>query len=359
MYGPTIFTTKPRVKKGTNIIDTMHSALCELYFVEHPRIPKGKHDPKALAQYVATHSEKGVWVAYPWRDVLMHVPSEKTYQKLRTARNRNLIHPDEQERYRKATVGIAGLSVGSAALATLVATGGPKHLRLADPDIVEITNLNRIRATLLDVGANKTVVAARAAWELDPFLHIAMHEQGLARETLPRFAKGLDVFVDEMDTIEMKFLAREVCRALRIPVVMATDNGDSIILDVERFDREPKHPLFHGRVHISSEEMRTMTRAMFIKLSNEIIDPTVFTMRQQASIMEIGKSLAGVPQLGTAATLAGVAVAYATRRIVAGQDMPSGRYTMGCDLSLIANYHSAIEKKRRAAHTKKFIKSFS
>jgi molybdopterin/thiamine biosynthesis adenylyltransferase len=277
-------------------------------------------------------------------------------------RNRNLITPDEQKNYRAASVGIAGLSVGSAALATLVATGGPKHIRLADPDIVEITNLNRIRATLLDVGENKVVVAAHAAWEVDPFLAITCFEEGIQQETLQAFVAAkpkLRVFVDEMDNIEMKFLCREMCKKLNVPVVMATDNGDGAILDVERFDEEPDRPIFHGRVHIAPEERKNMSRAEFVKMANTIIDPVLFTTRQQQSIMEIGRSLSGVPQLGSAATLAGVAVAYAVRAITTGQKIPSGRYTIGCENAFIPGYDSKKEKKQRALHTKKFIAAFS
>ena len=152
-----------------------------------------------------------------------------------------------------------------------------------------------------------------------------------------------------MDNIPLKFACREACKNLRIPVVMATDNGDSIILDVERFDLEPRRPLFHGRVHISSKEMRDMTRAQFVALSNEIIDPKQFTTRQQESLMAIGKTLSGVAQLGSAAALGGVTVAYALRRIVTGADMPSGRYTLGCEAAFIKNYGTASEQKKRAA----------
>lgn len=359
---PVMYATKPKLSGKVVFRDVIESALTELFFIEHPQVPKGRHDPAALKTFVRNNRDKGVWVYYPWRSTVVHIPHKETYVRLRTARNRNLIRPDEQVKYRAATVGIAGLSVGSTALAALVATGGPEHIKLADPDILEITNLNRLRGTLLDVGVHKTDIAARAAWEVDPFLTIDTWPMGVARDTLEQFIVGapkLSVFIDEMDAIDMKFASREVCRKNRVPVVMATDNGDSIILDVERFDLEPKRPLFHGRVTVSSKEVQHMTREKFIVLSNQIIDPIMFTMRQQESIMEIGKTLSGVAQLGTAATLAGVAVAYAVRRIVTGWSMPSGRYVMGCDASFIPGYASKVEVKKRNEHTKKFVEYFS
>ena len=336
------------------------SALTELYFIEHPETPKSAVTLRELNSFIKNHDDKGVWVYYPWRNAAVHTLNEETYLRLRTARNRNLIRPEEQKKYHDSRVAIAGLSVGSSALSVLVATGGPCHIKLADPDILEITNLNRIRGTLLDVGLLKVDIAARAAWEVDPFLDLELWPQGITGDTAEKFLTEplVDVFIDEMDNIEMKFASRALCKKFGIPVVMATDNGDSIILDVERFDLEPTRPLFHGRVTFSVEEMRDMSRERFVAMANEIIDPVYFTERQQESIMEIGKTLSGVAQLGSAAALAGVAVAYATRRIIIKEDMPSGRYVMGCEPSFITTYNSKTEQKRRAAHTAKFKAAF-
>ncbi len=314
-------------------MDVMHSALGELFFIEHPEVSKSAADTSVVESFIREHTDAGVWVYYPWRDVAVHTPSDALYHRLRTARNRNLITPTEQERYRAATVGIAGLSVGSAALGALVATGGPQHIKIADPDILEITNLNRIRATLLDVGESKVTIAARAAWEVDPFITLEQWPAGVTHDTLQQFmgSPRLDVFVDEMDDIKMKLRSRVVCQELGIPVVMVTDNGDSIIIDVERFDQEPGRPIFHGRVHFAEAELEHITREKFIAMANEIIDPKYFTMRQWDSITQIGKTLSGVPQLGTAAVMAGAAVAYVVRRITNDLPMPSGRYVMGLE----------------------------
>ena len=59
------------------------------------------------------------------------------------------------------TIGIVGLSVGHAIAHTLALEGMCGRLRLADNDRIELSNLNRIPATVLDIGINKAVVAAR------------------------------------------------------------------------------------------------------------------------------------------------------------------------------------------------------
>ena len=92
-------------------------------------------------------------------------------------------------------------------------------------------------------------------------------------------------------------------------------------------------------------------------LSTKIIDPTYFTARQQQSILAIGKRLSGVAQLGTAASIAGAAIAYVVRRIANKEEMPSGRYVMGCEPTFIPKYDSVREKNIRKRNTVVFVKS--
>lgn len=363
MNAPRFYKRKTALPPGTKTIDTLLSAYSELFYIEHPQV--SKNNPQAtilLKKYLEKTKMSGVWVYYPKIKTALHIPTEKVYFRLRTARNRNLILEAQQEKYRQAVVGIAGLSVGSAVVASLVATGGPKFLKIADPDVIEITNLNRMRATLFHVGRNKAEAAAEQVWEIDPFAKVEVWEKGIHEKDLKKFLikkPRLDVCVDEMDDIVMKIAIRLSCRTARIPVVMATDNGDSIIVDIERFDLEPERALFHGKVNIAESKLTRLTRRQFIELSTKIIDPNYFTTQQQSSILAIGTELAGIPQLGTAAAIAGAAVSYVVRKIVTGEKLPSGRYVMGCESTFIPGYTGAHQKSKRRRHTLKFIKALA
>lgn len=268
----------------------------------------------------------GVWVYFPWHMQAFYMPPEDAYYQLRTSRNRNLVTTEEQFKFRNFKVGIAGLSVGSAILETLVASGGPKVLKIADPDIIEFTNLNRIKANLMDVGQNKAVVAARRVWEADPFAEIEILREGVNLDNLDSFVLGLDLFIDETDDIKFKMLSRSTCRVHRIPVVMATDLGDGVMLDIERFDLEPSRPLFHGLVDIQPDELDKISKDDWKKLATKIIGSSNMPERLIKSLEEVGKTLEGVPQLGSTAALAGAAATYVVRQIACGYDMPSGRY---------------------------------
>lgn len=309
IQGPKIFQKRPRGLKGAKVVEARNTA-----------------------------GGKGLWIYYPWNKVLVHTVSEDLYLKLRTSRNKNLITQAEQKRYREMTVGIAGLSVGSAVAEALVRTGGPKALKIADFDEIEISNLNRVQGGLPDVGQNKTWVVARRVWEVDPFARLVLYDRGLNQNNLKRFILSrpkLDVFIDEMDNLELKIEARAVCRQHRIPVLMATDNGDGVILDVERFDLEPRRLMFHGlEKKLSKMNLPKLTYKQWAKLATEIIGPAYLTARMKRSLRQIGKTISAVPQLGTGAMIAGAAVAYALRLLANGERLPSGKYPINLESHL-------------------------
>ncbi|MBI2625434.1 ThiF family adenylyltransferase [Candidatus Parcubacteria bacterium] len=361
LQAPRIFRRREDLPAGVPIIDAFEPALAELFLLEHPQFRENGSAARAARSVFATQQEiSPVWIYYPWRHTAVRSLPQEHYDRLRTTRNRNLITAAEQARYRQMVVGVAGLSVGSAIVSALTTSGGPQVLKIADPDTVAPSNLNRIRATLLDVGTNKTVVAARAVWELDPFARVHAWREGLDARTLNTFILGqpkLGVFIDEMDNLALKIAARHVCQRHRVPALMATDNGDGVIVDVERFDREPARPIFHGLVRgMRPQASRKLSRRQWLRLATKIIGPRFMTPRHQESLLEVGKSLAGVPQLGTTAALAGAAVAFVVRRIASGDTMSSGRYLVGLEGVFIPRYQSVQARKSRAKQTRIFVR---
>ena len=184
------------------------------------------------------------WAYYPWRRAVVAVLGPRAFRAVRLDRNRNMITAEEQARLGTLRIGVAGLSVGHVIAHTLAAQGICGELRLADFDRIELSNLNRVPATVLDLGLNKADVAARRIAELDPYLPVRVLDAGLTADTIDEFLDGLDVVVEECDSLDIKASLRERARARRIPVLMAT--SDRGLVDVERFDLEPQRPILHG-----------------------------------------------------------------------------------------------------------------
>lgn len=303
-----------------------------LDLVDQQRAELSKLLPPATPELV---DEQPRYVYFPWRRTLVHMLGPRSFDAVRLDRNRNRVTRNEQERLRRQRVGIVGLSVGHSAAAAIALEGGCGEMRLADFDHIELTNLNRVPATVLDVGVNKAVVAARRVAEIDPYLPVQIVPDGLTDENIDAFIGGLDVVVEECDSIDMKLLVREVARRQRVAVVM--DTSDRGLLDVERFDQEPDRPIFHGMLEgVSSATVRSLSTYDKVPYVLRIIDAAQISAKLAASLAEVDRTLTTWPQLGSDVTLGGASVATAVRRIGLGERVPSGRVRVDLDTAIDA-----------------------
>jgi molybdopterin/thiamine biosynthesis adenylyltransferase len=270
------------------------------------------------------------WVHYPWRRTLVRVLGPRDFDRLRLDRNRNKITSEEQARFRGLRVGVVGLSVGHAVAHTLALEGLCGELRLADFDELDLSNLNRVPSSVFDLGVNKAVVAARRIAELDPYLNVQVFADGVTAETRDGFLDGLDLVVEECDSIDTKLLVRHHARARGIPVVMETSDGG--VLDVERFDLEPDRPVFHGLLgEMKTADVADMTIEQKSTIAATLLEPRKLTPRMIASVPEIGRTLSTWPQLGGDVALGGAAVTAAVRAFGRGEPLPSGRRRIDLD----------------------------
>jgi molybdopterin/thiamine biosynthesis adenylyltransferase len=264
------------------------------------------------------------WVYYPWRRTVVSVLGPVAFRLLRLDRNRNLITATELERLGRLRIGVAGLSVGHAIAYTLAAQGLCGELRLTDFDDLELSNLNRVPATVFDLGVNKAVVCARRIAELDPYLPVTVMPAGITAETVDDFLDGLDIVIEECDSLDAKVLVREVARARRLPVLMAT--SDRGLLDVERFDIEPSRPIMHGLLgDVDSARLANLSNKDKLPHALRMTDATQVSSRMAASLVEVGNTLSTWPQLSSEVALNAAVVAEAVRRIGLGEKLPSGR----------------------------------
>ncbi|MBA8959616.1 molybdopterin/thiamine biosynthesis adenylyltransferase [Rhodococcus percolatus] len=274
--------------------------------------------------------ETPVWAYYSWRRTVVRLLGPAAFRLLRLDRNRNKVTAPEQERLRDVTVGIVGLSVGHAVALALTLEGACGGLRLADFDTLELSNLNRVPGTVLDLGVNKAVVAARRIAEIDPYVTVTLWEDGLDVESVAEFLDGTDVVIDECDSLDVKVSLRREARRRGLPVLMAT--SDRGLLDVERFDLEPDRPIFHGVIgDVDVKSLAGLDSRDKIPLVLRILDASQLSATMAASLVEVDETISTWPQLGGEVLLGGAEVAAAVRRIVLGQPLASGRCRMDLD----------------------------
>lgn len=268
--------------------------------------------------------EPARWAYYPWRRSLIRILGPESFSRLRLDRNRNLITADEQRRLSSLKIGVIGLSVGHAIAYNLATEGLCGEIRLTDFDELELANLNRVPGTVFDLGLNKAVVAARRIAEIDPYITVRIDRHGAVPESIDDFVQGLDIVVEECDSLDAKVLVREAARARRLPVLMTT--GDRGLLDVERFDLQPSRPILHGLLgDVAARDLAGLTSKDKVPHVLRILDAPELSPRMAASLVEVGKTLSTWPQLAAEVVLGATIVANAVRRIGLGEPMPSGR----------------------------------
>jgi hypothetical protein len=180
---------------------------------------------------------KDIWIYYPWHHTAIHILPEKQFYYLKTCRNFNLITPQEQKKIKNALIGLTGLNVGNPAAIALTFQGFTKF-KLADNDILELSNLNRFAAglRLIDLNQSKTILTAKQIYDINPFCQIKIYPQGLNEKNLKDFLikPKIDILTEEMDNLVLKIKIRELAKKYKIPVIMVTGNESDIILDIER-----------------------------------------------------------------------------------------------------------------------------
>jgi molybdopterin/thiamine biosynthesis adenylyltransferase len=166
-----------------------------------------------------------------------------------------------------ACIGVVGASVGSNVIESLARELRPRRMKVADPDWIELNNLNRLeRASLDQLVAprasrsdprnalemhrySKAEVAAYLQQRVDPYTDYFVYPAGLDQQNLDAFLLGsgdeppVDLLVEEADDLELKYRIRERCRELRIPVLMMTDFGHQAILHFQDFAQRPETAL--------------------------------------------------------------------------------------------------------------------
>lgn len=286
---------------GAEVIDEYRELIQELFLIRNPKYKFGGDYKVELGAFVTAHlagkpmEAAGNWFYFPWSKKLVHYLPDEMHQELRTARNRYLITAEEQKKFYNFRVGIAGLSVGSHAALTLAMMGAGRMMRLADPDAISGSNLNRIRLDFTYIGVNKCDAVTGLVYQINPYAEIGEYPKGVSAENLPEFLGGppkLDVLVECMDNLELKIRARLEAKKLGIPVIMATDNGDGIIFDIERYDLDPNLELFNGVAgHLTLEEFQKFPPQELPKLATKIAGAGYVDLKMLYSLSEVGKSI--------------------------------------------------------------------
>ncbi|MDB5161756.1 MAG: UBA/THIF-type binding protein [Candidatus Saccharibacteria bacterium] len=319
-----------RIENGsiTSTFQARNVLADDLFDLQYPTLTKDESLRRAFIEFSDAQGIRfGPWFHMPWDGSLVQYPEQPDHQGLRTMRNRGFDTLAEQAGFLRAKLLVSGLSVGSETLDLMLRGGIGGSVMLADFDTLSLSNLNRIRGTVPQLGMKKTDLAGIKISEFDPYIE-QVHINGVGPEQVEAItAFGPDIIFDEVDDLAAKALLRQIAAQLKVPLVMATDVDDKSIIDIERHDLGPVKP-FNGR--LNSADIEAMLAGNLspqdrFKIVAKLTGLTNASFRLLASTRD--PSLAGkLSQLGATASEGGALSTRVTRAILSGQKVPSGRH---------------------------------
>ncbi|MBP9690775.1 ThiF family adenylyltransferase [Candidatus Woesebacteria bacterium] len=313
-----------------NILDLFERQLQELSEVVYPQ--ENSSNKKARSAFIAEKMNskpnlKGNWVYFPWNGNLIHTVIESDYQKLRTNRNQLLITNEEQAKIYNAVAGVIGLSIGSHIAINLTQGGFSKSMKLADHDFIDTTNLNRLRAGISDVYKSKIDSVSEKIFEINPYSDL-IRFKGLNDDTLDDFINNdpvPSIIFEVIDDFRMKIKLRQAAKKKRIPVVMFSNVGDTIIIDVERYDLDKDLTIFNGLLADLPEKILKNPDADAHNYAVQMVGKQYVSQRALDSVKSIGVSLRGRPQLVSSIVSSSGIAGYIMKQIITGDERVQGR----------------------------------
>jgi molybdopterin/thiamine biosynthesis adenylyltransferase len=134
---------------------------------------------------------------------------------------------EAQERLRRSTALVVGVGGLGSPVAMYLAAAGVGRLVLVDPEVVELSNLNRqVLHWTTDLGRAKVESAAEKLRKLNPHVEVvAVRRRIESLEDAVQLVREADVVVDCLDNWRTRFLINEACVRLGKPLVHAAVRG--------------------------------------------------------------------------------------------------------------------------------------
>jgi len=138
--------------------------------------------------------------------------------------SRHLLLPqvgvDGQRRLLASRVLVLGAGGLGAPASFYLAAAGVGHLRIADDDVVERSNLHRqILHTDASVGTPKVLSARERLLALNPHLDVDAVQLRVTSATVDALLDGVDVVLDGSDNFPLRYLLNDACIRHGIPLV--------------------------------------------------------------------------------------------------------------------------------------------
>ena len=138
--------------------------------------------------------------------------------------SRHLLLPEVGVEGQRRLEGSRVLMIGAGGLgspaAFYLAAAGVGHLRIADDDVVDRSNLQRqILHTEARIGEPKVASAQATLGALNPRTQVEAVQVRVTSDNIERLLDGVDVVLDGADNFQVRYLLNDACVKLGVPLV--------------------------------------------------------------------------------------------------------------------------------------------
>jgi adenylyltransferase/sulfurtransferase len=127
---------------------------------------------------------------------------------------------ERQERLKNARILVVGAGGLGAPALYYLAAAGVGHLGIAEPDRVELSNLQRqILFTSSEIGEPKASAARRRLTALNPEIEVAIHPVRAGEDNIDELISHYDLVIDATDGFDARYAIHDACYRARKPYV--------------------------------------------------------------------------------------------------------------------------------------------
>jgi len=186
----------------------------------------------------------------PVHDSMFKTPIREDHYQIMTDRNTGIIEATEQERIANTLIVQAGVG-GNADVTITLAQMGFQNFRIADPDVYEVSNLNRqLGGRMSTLSRNKAEVIAEDILEINPKANVKVYSEGITWSNVEEFVDGADIVIDGLDVSVMHLRKRmyDLARARGLPVITCPVLGWGAGIAIFDPEKSPSFEEFFGKI---------------------------------------------------------------------------------------------------------------
>lgn len=243
-----------------------------------------------------------------------------------------------QEKLRNTKLLIAGCGSIGNPIAMLAARTGMENITVADPDVVEVSNLPRQEYVYNQVGVNKAEKTVKNILNINPYIKKTVRSipEGITEENVEDLVINSDIIIDGIDirSSDMMYLLHYYAAKYKKTVITGYDLDGTAMLAVYRYDKEDLKPLEGDITPETIELFKTVKQAYkngkisegeFLDFINHTlsgaINPFAVPIEQFEQLINKDKNTTRTPQLGTTSRLVSALAIETIKNMLKGEDI--------------------------------------